>query len=109
MIKISGNRATHCDGITRRSFVQAGALGVGGLLLPDFLRLQAAQAADLVDPRRKQEETAVILFWLSGGPGPMETWDPKPEAPPEIRGPLGAIPTKVAGLRFGQLLPPQPA
>jgi hypothetical protein len=107
MIKVHGNTGHFCDGITRRSFVQAGALGVGGLLLPDFLRMREAQAGELVDERRRKEETAVILVWLSGGPGPMETWDPKPDAAPEIRGPLGSIPTKVDGIRFGELLPEQ--
>ena len=53
-------------GVSRRSFVQAGVLGMGGLGLNDLLRLQS-QAAQ---PKRK---TSVILFWLSGGPGHMET------------------------------------
>ena len=100
MIRIPGHFATQCDGITRRSFVQAGALGVGGLLLPEFIRARGAQAAGKPD-------TAVILFWLSGGPGHMETWDPKPEAPREYRGPFGAIKTKVDGVQFSELLPEQ--
>jgi hypothetical protein len=91
--------------VNRRSFVQAGTLGVGGLLLPDFLRARAAQAA--ADPKSGAEKTAVILFWCSGGPGHMETWDPKPEAPSEWRGPFGAISTKVPGIQFGELLPEQ--
>lgn len=70
----SGHR--HCDGVTRRSFLQAGALGLGGLTLPELLRAREAGAAEKPD-------TAVILLWLSGGPGHMETWDPKPEAPSE--------------------------
>ena len=86
--------------VSRRSFVQAGALGVGGLALPQLWQLQAAGAAN--SPRR---EKSVILFWLSGGPGHMETWDPKPTAPVEYRGPLGSIATNVAGVRFGELMP----
>jgi hypothetical protein len=78
---------------------------MGGLLLPDFLRAREAQAA--AAPARAQEKTAVILFWCSGGPGHMETWDPKPEAPSEWRGPFGAISTNVSGLQFGELLPAQ--
>lgn len=126
MIDIRGESSRTCDGVTRRSFVRAGALGVGGLLLPDFLRLQEAQAegegarAEGKGARAKSDpksETprghpnpkspAVILLWLSGGPGHMETWDPKPEAPREFRGPFGAIGTKVDGIRFGELLPEQ--
>src|SRR4051794_34449891 len=101
MLKISGGGAQDCDGMTRRSFVQAGVLGLGGLALSDLLRLRA----------RGQAETAraksVILFWLSGGPGHMETWDPKPDAPSGFRGPFGSIPTSVPGVRFGELMPEQ--
>ena len=81
----------------RRSFVQAGVLGVGGLGLSDLNKLRAA------DPASKK--TSVILFWLSGGPGHMETWDPKPDAPQEYRGPFGSISTNVSGVRFGELMP----
>ncbi|MFN3652548.1 MAG: DUF1501 domain-containing protein [Armatimonadota bacterium] len=102
MIRISGSGSAHCDGLTRRSFVQAGTLGVGGLLLPDFLRARAAQAAPA-----GARDTAVILLWLSGGPGHHETWDPKPEAPAEYRGPFGAIGTKVDGIQFSELMPEQ--
>lgn len=104
MIRVTGYGSRDCDGVTRRSFLQAGALGVAGLMLPDFLRLRAAQAAA---PAAPTGDTAVILLWLSGGPGHMETWDPKPEAPAEWRGPLGAIPTKVDGIQFGELLSEQ--
>jgi hypothetical protein len=108
MIKVTSNAAAHCDGLTRRNFVQAGVLGAGGLLLGDFLRLREAQAAEgAIDPARRAPDTAVILFWLSGGPGHMETWDPKPEAPREYRGPIGAIPTKVSGIRLSELMPEQ--
>src|SRR4029079_11872093 len=48
-----------------------------------------------------------ILFWLSGGPGHMETWDPKPAAPAEYRGPFGAIETSIPGIQFGELMPEQ--
>ena len=85
---------------SRRSFVQAGVLGVGGLGLSQMLQLRAQAAA-----RRSTRKTSVILFWLSGGPGHMETWDPKPTAPVEYRGPLDAIPTKVPGVHFGELMP----
>ena len=84
--------------LSRRGFVQAGVLGVGGLGLGQMLKLQA-QAATPASGRK----TSVILFWLSGGPGHMETWDPKPEAPVEYRGPFAATPTNVAGVQFGEL------
>jgi len=101
VLRITGKRSTDCDGITRRGFLQAGVLGVGGLGLADFLKLQAAGAVDSL------RETNVILFWLSGAPRHMEAWDPKPEAPVEYRGPLGAIGTSLPGVAFGELLPKQ--
>src|SRR5690242_11091900 len=87
---------------SRRSFLTAGALGVGGLTLADFARLRAEGAV-----RSSAAGNSVILFWLSGGPGHMETWDPKPRAPAEYRGPFGAIETSVPGIQFGELLPGQ--
>jgi Protein of unknown function (DUF1501) len=98
MLRVFGSGARDCDGITRRSFLQAGMLGLGGLALPDLLRLQAVGAADA-------NRRSVILIWLSGGPGHMETWDPKPDAVAQFRGPFGAIRTRVPGVQFGELLP----
>src|SRR5438105_197246 len=93
MLRIFGGGARAGDRLTRRSFLQAGVLGLGGLALPDLLRLQASGEAAKAGRGR-----SVILFWLSGGPGHMETWDPKPDAPSGFRGPFGAIPTNVAGV-----------
>src|SRR6267142_195937 len=87
---------------SRRGFLQAGALGVGGLTLAELLMLRAQGAV-----RGSARDTSVILIWLSGGPGHMETWDPTPEAPKEYRGPFGAIDTNVPGVQFGELMPEQ--
>jgi hypothetical protein len=87
---------------SRRSFLQAGALGIGGLALTDLFRLRAKGAV-----RPSASRNSVILIWLSGGPGHMETWDPKPLAPDEFRGPLSAIETSVAGVHFSELMPEQ--
>jgi hypothetical protein len=102
MLKIVGGGARDCDGVTRRSFLRAGVLGLGGLTWPDLLRLQAEGGTTGAARGR-----SVILFWLSGGPGHMETWDPKPDAPGGFRGPFGAIATSVPGVFFGELLPDQ--
>lgn len=104
MWRVTAEKSQHCDGLTRRSFVQSGVLGVGGLTLADYLRLRAT-AAD--SQSAQPPPTSVILFWLSGGPGHMETWDPKPAAPREFRGPFGAISTSVPGIQFGELMPCQ--
>jgi uncharacterized protein (DUF1501 family) len=98
MLKIVGGSASDCSGVTRRNFLQAGVLGLGGLSLADLGRLRAAAPGG-------SRDTCVILFWLSGGPGHMETWDPKPDAVAQFRGPFGAIRTRVPGIQFGELLP----
>ncbi|MEK6260513.1 MAG: DUF1501 domain-containing protein [Planctomycetota bacterium] len=106
MFKVTGQSAIDCEGWTRRNFVQAGVLGLGGLTLPQFLAgraLAASKKNPAVDPAR--EGTSVILMWMSGGPGHHETWDPKPEAVSQFRGPFGAISTNVPGVRFSETLP----
>jgi hypothetical protein len=102
MFQITGNSALDCEGISRRSFVQAGMLGVGGMTLADFLKIKSEAARNT-----GTKDTAVILFWLSGGPGHMETWDPKPQAVDQFRGPFGAIKTALPGILFGELMPEQ--
>src|SRR4051812_8446952 len=98
MLRVCAGDTRDGDKLTRRSFLQAGGLGGGGLALPDLLRLRAAAGTATV-------QRSVILFWLSGGPGHMETWDPKPDAPEGFRGPFGAIGTSVPGVHFGELMP----
>src|SRR5437773_9733050 len=88
--------------LDRRSFLKAGILGFAGLSLPDLLRVQAQAAAA---GRSGSRERSVIILWMRGGPSQHETWDPKPEAPSEVRGVFGAIPTKVSGIRISGLLP----
>jgi hypothetical protein len=89
---------------SRRWFLQTGLAGLAGLTLADTLRAQTA-ASGTVGPNR--DPRAVILFWLSGGPSQLDTWDPKPDAPAEVRGPYGTIPTSVPGIRVCEHLPLQ--
>ncbi len=96
-----GPRSTNCSGVSRRSMLRAGFLGAAGLTLPDLYRLQAAAAAD----GRPRKNTACILIWLDGGPSQLETYDPKPEAPEEVRGPWGAIETTIPGYRVSETMP----
>jgi hypothetical protein len=88
------------DTPTRRGFLQAGALGGLGLFWSDLLRAQSS-----VPPRAKAKAKSVILVFNCGGPSHLETWDPKPDAADNVRGPFGAIPTNVAGTRISELLP----
>lgn len=77
--------AARCVGpVSRRSFLQWGALGLGGLNLADAMRLRAA-ASGSADGHRDLD-TSVIFIWLPGGPPHMETYDMKPDAPEEYRG-----------------------
>jgi hypothetical protein len=93
-----GRRNTHtCAGINRRAFLQVGASSVLGLSLADMLRVRAASES----ARAK----AVILLWLWGGPSQLDTFDPKPNATLDFRGPFGTIPTRIPGVRFGELFP----
>ncbi|MGV3721049.1 MAG: DUF1501 domain-containing protein, partial [Actinomycetota bacterium] len=71
-----------CGPTRRREILKLGALGLGALSFGDF-----ALAAP--PPRRPGAETrSLILFWMWGGPSQLETWDPKPDVPSEIRGPF---------------------
>lgn len=84
---------------SRRWFLQTGMAGFGGLSLSSLLR--ANEAAKVSDRK------SVIVFWLSGGPSHLDMWDPKPDAPREIRGPFSSIESCVPGVRFGEHLPKQ--
>lgn len=98
MLNIEGPAAgRNCAGMSRRSLLSAGFLGVGGLTLADLYRAQAASAA----PTPK---TACIVVWLDGGPPQHETYDPKPDAPAEYRGAYKAIETNVSGIRLCELM-----
>jgi hypothetical protein len=86
-----------CQGpISRRAFVRLGALALGGLHWP---RLAQAQ------PGAHSRSTSVILFWMWGGPSQFETFDPKPNAPAEYRGPFRPIHTAVPGMDICELFP----
>ncbi|MBI1310442.1 DUF1501 domain-containing protein [bacterium] len=93
----------HCPGPeSRRGFLRMGLSGFATLSLPGILRLRAASAA--VAPKQK---TAVIMVWQPGGCSHIDTYDPKPHAASEYRGPFSTIPTAVPGLQFTELLPLQ--
>jgi hypothetical protein len=106
MLRILGSPKKFCSGWTRRDLLQAGALGFFGLGLGDFFRLTEAQAARPPRPQKSfGRAKACILLHLYGSPSQLETVDPKPEAPPEIRGELRSIPSCLPGLRVCELLP----
>ena len=106
MFRVTGGATSDCEGLTRRSFVEAGVLGLGGLTLADLFACRA-RAADSSTPVDPSIDTSVILIWMSGGPGHHETWDPKPDAVSQYRGPFGAISTSAGGIQFSEMLPEQ--
>lgn len=106
MLSLSGRIAGDCEGIHRRSLLKIGALGLGGLTLADLLALRA-QAATVAAPRNATRKTSVIFFEMAGGPTHFETYDPKPDAPEEYRGPMKAIRTALPGVNFCETLPEQ--
>src|SRR5262249_22543292 len=88
---------------SRRELLQAGGLGLLGLTLADALRAGEASKAG---PRSKRPtETSCIFIFLEGGPSQLETFDPKPNASSDVRGPYGTIATRVPGLPVCELLP----
>ena len=92
----------------RRSFIQVGLLGGLGLSLPDLFRIRAQageiRPATLVPGRAEGPAKSVIQIILPGGLAHQESWDPKPEAPIEYRGPLGVVKTKIPGIVFSENL-----
>jgi len=84
----------------RREFLRVGTLALGGLTLPNLLQ-QRAEAAT------QNAQTSVILFWMWGGPSQLETYDMKPDAPSEYRGPLNPIATNVPGMDICEYMPLQ--
>ncbi|MCI0704677.1 MAG: DUF1501 domain-containing protein [Planctomycetia bacterium] len=87
-----------CDGISRRDFVRIGALGTG-LSLAGYLRMAHAGEA------KNAKATNAIFVWLGGGPSHIDTFDPKPDAPPEIRGEFKPLDTNATGVRICEHLP----
>src|SRR6476659_7156845 len=98
MLTIYGNRSRFCDGISRRNFLKIGALGLGGLTLPQLLRAEAQSGI-------RKSHKAVITIFLPGGPSHQDMFDLKQDAPSEIRGEFKPIKTKVPGIQICEHMP----
>ena len=94
----ASNSTVRCDDVLRRDFLQLGMLSALGMSVTDLLRWQALAA-----PAKR--DISCILIWLDGGPSHLDTFDPKPNAPKEVRGPFGVIPTALPGVRISEHLP----
>src|SRR6188768_806500 len=110
MLRILGNSKRLCDGLTRRDLLHVGGLGAFGLGLHHLLEWNEASAGVAGPSTTKRSSTfgkakSCILLFPYGSPPQHETFDPKPDAPLEIRGEMGSIETSVPGLRICEGLP----
>jgi hypothetical protein len=98
MLRLNGPKDVQfCDGLSRRDFLQVGTLGALGMTLTDVARAEGSSPS-------RREMSCIVLF-LVGGPGQLDTWDLKPDAPDEIRGPFRPIPTHVPGIEICEHFP----
>ncbi|CAN5149170.1 DUF1501 domain-containing protein [soil metagenome] len=98
MITLFGQRRSKkfCDGLSRRQFLRIGALGMGGIALPDLLRAEASGGSS---------QKAIIMIYMPGGPPHQDMYEIKTDAPSEIRGEFKPIPTRVPGVHICEHLP----
>jgi uncharacterized protein (DUF1501 family) len=100
MLRLTDRGTAHtCDGVTRRDFLQVGALGAIGLSLPQLLAAKEQGAVN-----KEHDDRSVIMIFNLGAPSQMDTFDPKPEAAAEIRGPFAPISTK-GDFQLTEILP----
>ncbi len=98
MLKLPVGTTRDCELLSRRQFLEIGGLSAFALTLPEWLRAQAQGGRD-------RKTVSCILMWMQGGPSHIDTFDPKPEAPPEIRGEFGVVDTTIPGVKFCEYLP----
>ncbi len=98
MFNLFANADSTPAGLPRRSFLQLGMGGFGGLATSQLAQLQAANS-------QADRKTSVILFWMAGGPSHIDTYDCKPDAPEQVRGPFSSIATNLPGLDVCDLMP----
>src|SRR5437879_12572027 len=99
MLRFDAERpVSFCDGLTRRDFLHAGAVAGLGLTLPGLMAHKAAGAV-------KDRDMNCIMLFLVGGPSHIDTWDPKPKAPAEERGPFQPISNSRPVIKITEILP----
>jgi len=108
MLSIPGKSGSTCDGYSRREFLRVGGAGVLGISLADILQLQAHSAEALDSSKQKAgwgKAKSVLFVFLQGGPSHIDIWDPKPDAPSNIRGEFKQIKSKVPGIWLSEVMP----
>lgn len=97
-----GKLWSNCTGLSRRDFLRVGGLAALGLTLSNYLRASESPGTAVPGNRRRKN---CILMWMQGGPSHIDTFDPKPDAPAEIRGEFSTIPTRQTGVRIAEHFP----
>ena len=109
MLSIPGKPGCTCDGWSRREFMRVGGAGLFGVALGDILRLQALGSEPASDAAKTKagwgRAKSVILIFLQGGPSHIDIWDPKPEAPSNVRGEFKTLRSKVPGIWLSEVMP----
>ncbi|HVR35065.1 MAG TPA: DUF1501 domain-containing protein [Methylomirabilota bacterium] len=108
MLSIPGQSGSTCDGFSRREFLRVGGAGLFGVALGDLLRLQALAETAPEALKGKPgwgRAKSVILIFLQGGPSHIDIWDPKPDAPSNVRGEFKPIRTNVPGIWLTEVMP----
>ncbi len=98
MLTVLGSKYRLCDGVTRRNFLKIGAIGMGGLSLPQLYQAEAGSGI-------RNSHKAVIMVFLPGGPPHQDMWDLKLDAPSDIRGEFKPIATNVPGIQICEEFP----
>src|SRR5712671_254176 len=106
MLTIPGRKGSLCDGPTRRELLRVGSVGLFGLNLANFFQWQNLQAASRLEGARGfNSAKSVIMVFLQGGPSHIDIWDPKPDAPSNVRGEFKPINTNVSGIQLSETMP----
>lgn len=104
---MSGSTDRFCDRLGRRRFIEIGSLGTFGLTLPALLQSETRGADSAGRVSRHSSKRSVILIWQHGGPSQLDTFDMKPDAPAEVRGPYQPMASNLPGLDVCELCPEQ--
>lgn len=108
MLSIPGQPGSTCDGFSRRELLRIGGAGLFGVSLADVMRLQALAAEKPTSEKHAPgwgKAKSVVLLFLQGGPSHIDIWDPKPDAPSNIRGEFQAIRSKLPGVWLSETMP----
>ncbi len=107
MLSIPGKTGYLCDGPSRREFIRVGGAAMMGLSLPNILALEAkakTEGSSITHPAFGKAKSVIMLF-LQGGPSHLDIWDPKPDAPSNIRGEFNPIKSNVPGIYLSETMP----